>query len=66
MKQIKLTVTFLHKVVSPKFGHKILRVTEGNSYGFSGKTKKECEQKARSAFRWNGYKKTWETYLSND
>lgn len=58
--QIKLTVTFLNKVLSFSFGNKVLRVTEGNSYVYYGATKKEANEKARKAFRFNGYKKSYE------
>lgn len=61
-KEITLRTTFLNKTFakSPngKFS-KIVRVTNGNSYNFTGATKKECEQKARAAYRWNGYSKSW-------
>jgi hypothetical protein len=54
----KLTVIFQLKTIG-KSG-KIVKVQDGNSYVFYGKTKRECEQQARNKFRWNGYKKFWE------
>lgn len=60
-KKITLTVEFLNKTVSSKFGGKILSIRpSGSIYCYSGATKKECIANAKKAFRYNAsYSKMW-------
>ena len=63
--EIKLKVTYLNIVRSPKFGGKILRSTLSNHiYVYYGKNKKECIAKAERAYHFNSsYKKEWSTEI---
>jgi hypothetical protein len=60
MKSIRLIVRFIPK----KDRNKI--VIGAPTYSYSGKTKKECERKARAAYRWGAaYVKEWKTVIED-
>ena len=60
LKEFRLRVTYLNKTISPRFGHKILKVTEGDNHHYDGFSKKECIEKAKKAYRYSSfYKKEW-------
>ena len=66
-KEFKLTVTYIQKIKSSKFGNKILATKQGPSYVYYGETKSQCLAKARRAYRdGSSYIKKWEVEIYED
>ena len=62
-KEYTLTVEFINKKL---VGNKVEQSLSGKRYSYTGDTKKECINKAKSNFRYNSsYHKQWSVELIN-